>query len=157
MIVGGNDNSLGSGQDSVNVFDLSTGSFQQIATLEDECVSLVCGTITLTSSSPPGERAILCTLGRTTSATPKKLRKTYVYHIRSGTFERKEDWDFPIDLEDGIQYGHVISGSLYVRTDAGVFEFRDSEMSADTQTYWFEAPGFGWPEGASAGFYLKYV
>ena len=157
LIVGGNDYSLNTGQPSVNIFDLSTGAFEQIATLENECVSLVCGKITLTSSSPPGGKAILCTLGRTTSATPEKLRKTYVYYIRTGRSERREDWDFPSGKEDGIQYGHVISGTMYVRTGSGVFVFRDNGTSSDPSMHWTEVPEFAWPEGASAEFDLKYI
>ena len=158
LIVGGAYAHVGGGQPTANLFDVKTGAFEQIATMEDEGLGQVCGKITLTaSSSPPGEKVILCTLGRRTGVS-QNLLKTYVYHIATGTFERKMDWDFPTSgLESSNNFPHVIAGKMYVKTPSGVFEFRDGEEVPGTGSHWFEAPQFAWPDGVGAEFDLKYV
>ena len=155
LIVGG-DHTTNGNQRAVLKVDRFTGSTEIIAQLQDNTVGMICSR-PIALESLPGEKVVICTLGRTFSTVQTK---TYVYYVNSGQFERKIDWDFPdsgAGPTPGIWVEHVIGNKLYVRTDFGVYEFRETEMSAETSTHWFKVPGDTWARGLSADFQLKYI
>ena len=86
------------------------------------------------------------------------MNYTYAYYISTGVFERKTLWDFPrAMMEEGERFVHIVQESMFVRTDMGVFQFKDGEMSPETSSHWHKLADGEWVNGASAEFNLRYV
>ena len=152
LIVGGNQFANGISND-VYLFTASDGSLEQISSLEDQTIGMVCYRTVL--SGPAEKLVIICTGGRFANSNPSG--KTYVYDITTGVFEKRLMWDFPAASLGEAMLGHLTHDrKMTVQTASGVYLFKGGELSQATGSYWHKMD-VNLPIGFSAPFNLRYA